>query len=77
MVMKDKLEKTHHKGSYYLAKKISIALLAIMSGAFIIAIPTYITQVSMKKQTAGNAQEIKNETSSENEDSSEYESFSI
>ena len=77
MVMKDKLQKTNHKGSYYTARKISIAILAVMSGAFIIAIPTYITQVAMRKQTAGNAQEVKSETSSDSEENENYENYSI
>ena len=79
MVMKDKLEKTNHKGSYYVTKKLFIGILAVMSAAFIIAIPTYITQMSKKKQSAGIAQETSSETIStnESEESSIYESYAI
>ena len=49
MVMKDKLEKTNHKGTYYLIKKMSIALLILSSVIFTVAIPTYIISMSKKK----------------------------
>ena len=52
MVMKDKLVKTNHKASYYVTKKISIIALAIVCGAFAIAVPTYIIQNSQKKSNA-------------------------
>ena len=50
--MKDKLVKTNHKASYYFMKKISIIGLAVVSGAFVIAVPTYIIQNSRKNTTA-------------------------
>ena len=74
MVMKDKLVKTNHKGAYYLTKKISIAILAFASAAFIIAIPTYISQVTKKKEI-GMAQEKSSETI-DSEEVKEYESYS-
>ena len=73
MVMKDKLVKTNHKGTYYLMKKLSIAFLVLASAAFVIAIPTYITQVS-KKKDVGYAQENTSEETS-SEENTEYESY--
>ena len=52
MVMKDKLVKTNHKASYYFMKKISIVALAVVAGAFAIAVPTYIVQNSLNNKTA-------------------------
>ena len=57
-------------------KKMSIALLAVASGAFIIAIPTYIVQNQNKKNSIGMAEEYsseKSETSSEEQ--LEYEEY--
>ena len=67
--MKDKLVKTNHKGTYYLMKKITIGFLAVMSAAFVIAVPTYIIHNS-KKNTMGLAEEktsevVESETSEE------------
>ena len=73
MVMKDKLTKTNHKGSYYLMKKLSIAFLALASAAFIIAIPTYIYQTANKKEV-GYAQENSSEDI-DSEESTEYDSY--
>ena len=73
MVMKDKLVKTNHKGTYYLMKKLSIAFLVLASAAFVIAIPTYITQAS-KKKDVGYAQENTSEETS-SEENTEYESY--
>lgn len=76
MVMKDKLEKTNHKGSYYAMKKVSILLLAIASAAFIIAIPTYIIQSSRKGNTRILAEEKSSEIIEENtEESFSYETY--
>ena len=75
MVMKDKLVKTNHKGPYYLTKKLSFVLLAVASAAFIIAIPTYITQVAKKNQV-GLAQETSSEIIEGSEELEEYESYS-
>lgn len=78
MVMKDKLVKTNHKGSYYLIKKMSIALLVVSSVIFAVAIPTYIISMS-KKKNIGIAQETSSEIVEEEENSSkeniEYESY--
>ena len=52
MVMKDKLVKTNHKASYNFMKKVSVIALAVVAGAFAIAVPTYIVQNSLNKQTA-------------------------
>ena len=52
MVMKDKLVKTNHKASYYLMKKVSVIALAVVAGAFAIAVPTYIVQNSLNNKTA-------------------------
>ena len=74
MKMKDKLVKTNHKGSYYTMRKLSIVLLAVCSGAFIIAIPTYIVQ----NHAVGIAEENKTEKSesSSEEGQLEYEEYS-
>ncbi len=76
MVMKDKLEKTNHKGGYYLFKKLSFVLIAVTCVSFAIAIPTYIA-VQAKKNNMGLAQEETSETSEvvEEEETSEYESY--
>lgn len=76
MVMKDKLVKTNHKGSYYLMKKIFIGLIAVVSGAFVIAVPTYIIHNS-KKNAMGLAEEKTTEVSEQEESSEgvEYEEY--
>ena len=76
MVMKDKLVKTNHKGSYYLMKKIFIGLIAVVSGAFVIAVPTYIIHNS-KKNTMGLAEEKTSEVSEQesNSEGVEYEEY--
>ena len=60
MVMKDKLEKTNHKGMYYVMKKLSFVFLGLASLAFVIGIPTYIVQTSKSKEI-GLAQENSSE----------------
>lgn len=78
MVMKDKLTKNNHKGSYYLLKKMSIALLIVSSAIFAVAVPTYIVNMS-KKKNIGMAQETSSEIIKEEENSSEeneeYENY--
>lgn len=74
MVMKDKLEKTNHKGPYYLVKKLSIALLVLSSVIFAIAIPTYIISMS-KKKNIGMAQETSSEVKEEEKSSEELEEY--
>lgn len=74
MVMKDKLEKTNHKGPYYLVKKLSIALLVLSSVIFAVAIPTYIISVS-KKKNIGMAQETSSEVKEEEKSSEELEEY--
>lgn len=76
MVMKDKLVKTNHKGSYYAMKRASIVLLAVASAAFFIAVPTYIIQSTKNKSTINLAEEKSSETENENsEESIKYESY--
>ena len=75
MVMKDKLEKTNHKGAYYLTKKISIGLFALASLAFMIAIPTYIAQMA-KRNKVGLAEENTTSSVIEESEESSYESYS-
>ena len=77
MIMKDKLVKTNHKGSYYLMKKVLIAFASVLTFAFVIAVPTYIIQNSRKKTNAL-AEEKSSEVIEENnsEENSEYESYS-
>ena len=43
MLMKDKLVKFHHKGTYYRLRKVGFAFLALISIGTIVAVPTYIT----------------------------------
>lgn len=75
MVMKDKLAKTNHKASYYFMKKISIVALAVVAGAFAIAVPTYIVQNSLNNKTAlaeeNKEEENKNENNTEEVDENE------
>ncbi len=77
MVMKDKLVKTNHTATYYIMRKMSLVILAIIGAAFVIAVPTYIIQNS-QKNTIGLAEENTSEVS-ESESSEEgeetYESF--
>ena len=77
MVMKDKLVKTNHKASYYFMKKASVVALAVVCGAFAIAVRTYIIQNSAKNTTAlaeeDKEQENQNENGGENE--TIYESY--
>ena len=79
MVMKDKLVKTNHKASYYFMKKASVVALAVVCGAFAIAVPTYIIQNSQAKKQRGLAEENSvSETMEEQESESsesEYESY--
>lgn len=75
-VMKDKLEKTNHKGTYYVMKKVSIVFLSIMTFAFVIAVPTYIVSSSKKNSTAKaeeNSSEIKDDSNEKSDiDYEEY-----
>ena len=75
MVMKDKLVKTNHKASYYFMKKISVIALAVVAGAFAIAVPTYIIQNSLNNKTAlaEENKEEENKTDNSGEDEVIYE----
>ncbi len=75
MVMKDKLVKTNHKASYYFMKKISVIALAVVAGAFAIAVPTYIVQNSLNNKTAlaEENKEEENKTDNSGEDEVIYE----
>ena len=75
--MKDKLVKTNHKASYYFMKKASVVALAVVCGAFAIAVPTYIIQNSAKNTTAlaEEDKEEQNKTDNGGEDSTIYESY--
>ena len=64
--MKDKLVKTNHKASYYFMKKASVVALAVVCGAFAIAVPTYIIQNSLKNTTALAEENKENEEKNEN-----------
>ena len=77
MVMKDKLVKTNHKASYYFMKKASVVALAVVCGAFAIAVPTYIIQNSAKNTTALAEEDKEEQTKTDNggEDSTIYESY--
>lgn len=46
MVMKDKLYKNNHKGSYFRNRRILFTTVALFSGAFAISIPTYINSIA-------------------------------
>ncbi len=75
MVMKDKLVKTNHKASYYFMKKVSVIALAVVAGAFAIAVPTYIVQNSLNNKTAlaEENKEEENKTDNSGEDEVIYE----
>ena len=75
MVMKDKLVKTNHKASYYFMKKVSVIALAVVAGAFAIAVPTYIVQNSLNNKTAlaEENKEEENKTDNSGEDEAIYE----
>lgn len=77
MVMKDKLVKTNHKASYYFMKKASVVALAVVCGAFAIAVPTYIIQNSLKNTTALAEENKENEEKNENggEEETIYETY--
>ena len=77
MVMKDKLVKTNHKASYYFMKKASVVALAVVCGAFAIAVPTYIIQNSAKNTTALAEEDKEQENKNENggEDTTVYECY--
>lgn len=77
MVMKDKLVKTNHKASYYLMKKVSVIALAVVAGAFAIAVPTYIVQNSLNNKTAlaEENKEEENKTDNSGEDEVIYETL--
>jgi len=76
MVMKDKLVKTNHKGSYYVVRKMSIVLLVLASLTFIIAVPTYIVNSAKGKKTIGLAEEKSSEIiENESEVNEQYESY--
>lgn len=77
MVMKDKLVKTNHKASYYFMKKVSIIALAVVAGAFAIAVPTYIVQNSLNNKTALAEENKEEENNDENsgEDEVIYETL--
>ena len=77
MVMKDKLVKTNHKASYYFMKKTSVILLAVVSAAFVIAVPTYIISNSNKNKLSlaeENTEEVE-ETVNSGEGQPDYETF--
>lgn len=75
--MKDKLVKTNHKASYYFMKKASVVALAVVCGAFAIAVPTYIIQNSLKNTTALAEENKENEEKNENggEEETIYETY--
>ena len=79
MVMKDKLVKTHHKGGYYLVKKVSVVLFILACFSFAVAVPTYIIQNSKTRKQRGLAEEntISESVNEEESESSseEYESY--
>ena len=77
MVMKDKLVKTNHKASYYFMKKVSVIALAVVAGAFAIAVPTYIVQNSLNNKTAlaEENKEEENKTDNSGEDEVIYETI--
>lgn len=77
MVMKDKLVKTNHKASYYFMKKVSVIALAVVAGAFAIAVPTYIVQNSLNNKTAlaEENKEEENKTDNSGEDEVIYETL--
>ena len=68
MVMKDKLHKNHHKGSYYVFKNFALSLILVFSFIGAIAIPTYIGLKQVNSQTKADQQEEEEKDPNNNED---------
>ncbi len=76
MVMKDKLEKTNHKGMYYTMKKVSVGFACVLCLGMAVAIPTYIAQHSINKNAAhAEEDKVDDDTTKENEDETTYDSY--
>lgn len=72
MVMKDKLVKNHHKGSYYRARQILIGGAVAFGVAALVAVPTYIS-INQNEQFRVKAEESEIIEEEEKEDSEEVE----
>lgn len=46
MVMKDKLYKNYHKGSFYRNRRIMFTAAVLFTGTFAVAVPTYISSIT-------------------------------
>ncbi len=75
MVMKDKLVKTHHKGTYYTMRKTVLGLLCGFTLIASIVVPTYIIASVSKKNTTLHAQEENSEVVEEESEINEYEEY--
>ena len=77
MVMKDKLVKTNHKPIYYTARKLAVAIVAGVSFACAVFIPTYIFATSQKGNSAIHAEETSGEEiqNTESESTESYEQY--
>lgn len=71
MVMKDKLQKNHHKGAYYSFRRFLLATVAffLLSGA--IAVPTYIV-LTKQAETSSKAEEKVEEKKDDQENENSY-----
>ena len=76
MVMKDKLEKTNHKGMYYTVKKVSVGFACVLCLGMAVAIPTYIAQQSISRNAAHAEEEkVDDDTTNDKEEETDYESY--
>ena len=74
MVMKDKLIKNHHKGSYYRARQFGIGFGVACALAAIVAVQTFISMDSAQVQKL-NAQEETETDSGEDALTPEYQNY--
>ena len=68
MVMKDKLKKNHHKGSYYVFRNFALSAVLIFSFVAAIAIPTYIGLQQVNNQTKAEQQNEEEEKQNTDDD---------
>lgn len=71
MVMKDKLTKNYHKGSYYRTRRILFTSIALVTGVFSVSIPTYINSIArntVKAEVVENMNVARNVNEEENDD---------
>lgn len=70
MMMKDKLKKNHHKGSYYIFRNFALSAVIVFSFVAAIAIPTYIGLQQVNNQTKADQQNEEEEKQNTDEEQS-------